>query len=555
MKTVRATGNAALLGLRHLRAVAMLGIVSVPLSCAGIAGNGNDGHKSERVDLSHDFWDDGTPWSVSPGNPGSRTSPNVGAVSQGLNASATPNLWTNHTIPVCFETGLDEVYSTGYPGRTAGVEDFATYKFWIQEAVEDSWGRNADIRFVGWQDCASTNDSELSGWVTILWSNANGTTVGPQTNTWTRMGLVIPTYAPPAGMTLKEHFQGTVRHEMGHALGFEHELDRLDAPWSPTGGVDDCNYGQRDAQTTNYTTNDAPSVMNTSYCTAASAGRLSTRDIQGVRVAYGHKARGSLVGYRGRCLDVANASTTYGDPLLAYDCYGQSNDRWHWNKSLETLSAHYDTSGNYLAGVPLPLNQYGTDAVLASPSSSLTHELRWRFNSVRWKGLGGLCVEPASSPASNVLLVMNNCDYSLAEWDFLPDSRIRLSGTNYCANVLGAGTSDGTYLGLYPCSSGTPYVNEVFDFSHASGSLLYGGKCVDVWGGEPDVGASLRLYTCSTSTPHPNERFYASGLVHSAASSESQCLDIMGGLADNGTLVEAYPCDSQAKNQMWDFHW
>lgn len=108
----------------------------------------------------------------------------------GLYQIGTP--WPTPDIKVCWETGLDARFGTGNPTAASSVANFATFSAWAQDAVEDSWGRVANLRFIGWNDCSSRNDKDLAGWVTIVWGSIDNTTNGIRTDTWTRMGLILP---------------------------------------------------------------------------------------------------------------------------------------------------------------------------------------------------------------------------------------------------------------------------------------------------------------------------------------------------------------------------
>ncbi|MBI1742160.1 hypothetical protein HYR54_03730 [Candidatus Acetothermia bacterium] len=120
--------------------------------------------------------------------------------------------WPTPDVKVCWEIGLDTRFGTGNPAKASSVPNFSTYSSWFRDAVEDSWGRVANLRFIGWKDCTSRTDTELAGWVTIVWTTVNNTTNGYRTDYWTRMGLILPSDTSEAS---RLRFQPIVRHENG----------------------------------------------------------------------------------------------------------------------------------------------------------------------------------------------------------------------------------------------------------------------------------------------------------------------------------------------------
>jgi hypothetical protein len=447
---------------------------------------------------------------------------------------ATGTLWSSRTIPVCFETGADARFGTGYAGRVSSVPNFATYKQWMREAIEDTWGRYTMLRFVNWGDCPSNDDSAMSGWVAVTWGNLNNTTIGWKSNTWTRMGLIQPTDTSDATKTA---FQGTVRHEMGHALGFQHELDRTDA--HGTDSPADCRYGIN-ANGTIYTPNDPASIMNFTYCGEAH-GQLSPWDIIGAQKAYGRKWAGEIVGLGGRCVNVPDSQVD--QPLIAYDCYGGPNDTWSRLSGGATAFRTNLRSNTYLAP-DSPVNPWGTTV-----RASTSREGAWSLQSVQWRAFGEMCVAVAAAETGQDL-ILRKCDPNDASelWNFDNTPHIQLAGTNLCVNAWGGSDASGTALKLYPCGN---YDNEAFTF--ATSVIKYHDACFNVLGGSPDEGARVALWACHLPpSADVNDLFHLRGRVVSPAS--GQCLDMAGGVSSNGVPIDIYPCVSGAPNQEWDIY-
>jgi hypothetical protein len=440
--------------------------------------------------------------------------------------------WRANTVPVCFETGLDDVFGTGYDGDSSSVANFESMKVLLREAVEDSWGRVANLRFVHWGTCPSRNHDQLAGWVTIFWREGPtgcgagwpaGQSCNPQTNIgyipdeWTRMGL--NRFTGTFGQLADEQFKAVARHEMGHALGFDHEKDRPDYSGSP--GTNCSAVTPRPSGTVWTEVYDPASIMNYTYCAEAN-GELSPYDVYGVQRAYGRKHSKAIVGYNGRCVNTPGFNYTNGTGLQLYDCYGQSNDTWSRGYSngyqiIGQMSSPYTVSV-WSTRVPRPT--HGNWVELQSYSGNNLVNV-WKLTGVQWRAIGDMCVAVRNPAAGDTRLIIAKCDPTDTrqrwDWDYGVQGRIRNVATGTCANVAYASNANNTPINTYPCGSPNPWSNEVFTTT-SRGEIKWGGKCLNVANYYPVPGAELQLYDCAPAgTPNAslwyNELFYLHGPI------------------------------------------
>jgi predicted alpha-1,2-mannosidase len=115
--------------------------------------------------------------------------------------------------------------------------------------------------------------------------------------------------------------------------------------------------------------------------------------------------------------------------------------------------------------------------------------------------------------------------------------------TNYCLDVAGAATTDGTKLDIATCNTGTAQAWTI----PGDGSLQALGKCADVDHSGTTNNTIVQLWTCNGSgaqrwTYNPTNKEFVNP-------ESGRCLDDPGS-ATNGTQLVIYDCNAAA-NQQW----
>jgi hypothetical protein len=166
--------------------------------------------------------------------------------------------WPSGVIPVCWSSG------------SIARSDYLTQAAVVKTRAHEEWPTAAKISFVGWNPCTTNTGGKV---VLDLVDDGSGfsTTIGYQGAT--------ATHFVHLGV-LRGDFGGSlVPHELGHVLGFQHEMNRPDFNEPSCDGTD------TPGGDTLGTAPDVNSIMaSTGYC--QNLPHLSTIDRQGVAVAY-----------------------------------------------------------------------------------------------------------------------------------------------------------------------------------------------------------------------------------------------------------------------------
>ncbi len=177
-------------------------------------------------------------------------------------------IWSNPTIPVCWERSVNE-----YP----------TERGWVRDSIKETWEEYSSVHFVGWNSCTEAAPGIHIG---IADSNPHTKGLGNQLNGM-KNGMMLDftfmIWSPSCQSKRESCIRGIAVHEFGHAIGLAHEQSRLDTPnWCKN---EYAAHGQSGDE--NITPWDTESVMN--YCnpTWVNNGKLSQYDMSGLQSLYG----------------------------------------------------------------------------------------------------------------------------------------------------------------------------------------------------------------------------------------------------------------------------
>lgn len=435
--------------------------------------------------------------------------------------------WPNGEVRVCWRSD-----AVTYPGI-----DFAQRSGIIRRAVENSWGRVANLRFVDWGVCAGPPKATPKGWVVIHWKGqdpreAESPEAGRADYGYSSTFRTMMWYSPTVSLV---DLPALAIHEFGHALSFGHEQDHPKTDRSCKGTP---------AASTPLTVYDKRSIMH--YCSGARV--LSDWDIVGVQNLYGRKKDGTLVGLDNRALDLPGSSTATGIELQVYNYHGRSNQIW--SRAADTLQVI--VGATRCAAVPAGSLPADAGTILQSRVCDSSDGQRFAFAGVQIHGIGNKCLDvPASKFVAGQTVQIYDCHPGPNQrWTVETNGRIRAGTSGLCLDVPDGKAVKGKLLQLSPCHNGPA---QRFGF-YAKGEIRFGSLCLDSQNGDPVNGRKVQLFTCKPSWnllawQKRNQQWHLSGPVHG----RGQCLDIRGGVAVDGAKAQVFPCHGGA-NQVWDYY-
>jgi hypothetical protein len=483
------------------------------------------------------------------------------------NASTALGAW----IPVCYVQG------------DTTAEEAAAFAATMRNAVENTWGRVADLKFTGWGVCSGSTAGKL-----VVTINKTG-------NSQSYLGYQGPSSPTTMALNITDTRQPMVTvHEFGHALSFHHEFTRTDfacalgqrgcRSCTDNSGCKDDNYGNTcvagfcrhvgGEELVNADTADRESVMASGYTRNRIDGNtngvanpvvsLSTYDVLGAQQVYGRKPAGSLVGLGGRCANISGGAV-FGHGIVASDCLGGANDRFSYNSHygwLGAIGSMVPTSPslcmNISGGVT---NPNGANPLITWSCGDYSNE-RFTFDDVQIRTLGNMCLAANSATAGAEIQVQRcgTVSASRERWrvmnkqvssgEFLLDqTAFQLAGTNLCMTHGAVGF--GSRITLQTCNMDFKSYDQSFDVRDGIISVPASpGFCFNVLGGTDAPGQPLGLWNACNSN-YVNSYFYLNGMIRSSG----QCVDMLGGSSYTGANIGTFPCVESAPNHNWDYYW
>jgi hypothetical protein len=429
------------------------------------------------------------------------------------------NRWPQGNISVCFDALDDGVLSveqqiamTKFPAR-------------VQQLVEATWQRVANINFFHWGSCTWKTNLRLE------FSVQGNPWAGPGFPGIDQQQLIrLPVSASDA----------EILYYFGKAIGFsnEYELERQPGPCVRCENDEGCSglESRKTCLPSGYCgrTSDHASIMAAPDCGGIESIRaLSPWDIKGAHRAYGPKPVGALVAANGRCLALSD-NGVWNDL-----CFGFDND------ALRLTTTQGGAAYEEFASAYLPWDlcvRRLPNGNVSSVGCELDVGEGFAMSNTRLRGLGGLCVVATSNSAGAPLATaLCGTEPKLERWEVSP-SEIRLAGTSLCATSANPIPDVDTSVVLQECGTAP----ELQTVRMRDGRIRLQWLCFDVRGGFPIPGSTIVLWN-SCPWDLDNDEFYFSGAVTSK--SKDYCLTVD---PSNGAITA--PSCNDSVDQEWDYH-